>query len=113
MRRSEKNKKIKIKIKTDPEPKLCKIIKLSTSIIFCQMYVDQDGDEFWSKTSITMIIILMDFYLSFYVSNNSVIHLVVFHQLFLSFYLFFLIFENQCAAGNVIQLNKKKISLRK
>ena len=47
--------------------------------------------------------------MSFYVSNKPDNHFVVFRQLFLSCHLFFSFFENQSAAGNIIQLNKKKI----
>ena len=56
MRRSEK----KIKIKIEPEPKLCKIIKPFTSIDqFYRTYADQVEGEFWSKTSIIIHIIIL------------------------------------------------------
>ena len=48
------------------------------------------------------------FYLISYASNKLDNHFAALHKLFLSFHRFyFLISENQSAAGNVIQLNKK------
>ena len=53
-----------------------------------------------------MITILMDFILSFYVSDKPDNHFVV-SLTFTSFYLYFWIFENQNPVGNVIQLDKQ------
>ena len=79
---------------------------------FRRTQVDKVGGKFQSRTSINvqwspLKWILSKFYQSFYVNNRPDNYFVAF-SIILSF---FLIFENQGAAGNVIQLIKKKPKL--